>query len=191
MTTENGALFTPLTIESAPEASKPILEEVKRTVGFVPNLMAIFAHNPAVLSGYLALEKTFEHGTFTPRDRQIILLTTSVENKCNYCTAAHSTIAQAFLLTSTAIISAIVSGNDISDKKINALVTLVREVVRHRGYVSSTAIQEFLSAGYTRDQVMELLLGVAMKTMSNYLDHISPVALDRQYAAITADLVAF
>jgi len=108
MTIENGPLFTPLTIEEAPEASKPALEEIKRTVGFVPNLMAIFAHNPAVLSGYLALEKTFEHGTFTPRDRQIILLVTSVENKCNYCTAAHSTIAQAFLLTPAAIISAIV-----------------------------------------------------------------------------------
>jgi uncharacterized peroxidase-related enzyme len=183
MTIKTGPLFTPLTIEAAPEASKPILEEIKRTVGFIPNLMAIFAHNPAVLNGYVALERAFEHGTFTPRDRQIILLATSVENKCNYCTAAHSTIAQAFLFTPVEIISAIVSGKEIPDRKIHALVTLVREVVRQRGYVSDSTIQDFLSVGYTRDQVMELLLGVAMKTISNYVDHISPVPLDRQYVA--------
>jgi len=183
MTTETGPLFTPLTFEAAPEASKPILEQIKRTNGFIPNLMAIFAHNPTVLKGYIALETAYEHGSFTPRDRQIILLATSVENNCNYCTAAHSTIAQAFLFTPSEIISAIVRGKDIPDRKIHALVTLVREVVRQRGYVSDTTIQDFLSVGYTREQVMELLLGVAMKTISNYVDHISPVPLDSQYIA--------
>lgn len=93
-----------------------------------------------------------------------------------------------FLHTPAAVISTIVSGKDISDRKINALVSLVREVVRQRGYVTSLAVQEFLSAGYNREQVMELLVGVAMKTMSNYLDRISPVPPTGNTLTLRVDL---
>jgi uncharacterized peroxidase-related enzyme len=169
-------------IQSAPEASKPMLEKIRERDGFIPNLMGVFAHDPVALRGYMALEEAFKSSSFSPRDQQIVLLATSVENDCNYCTAAHSTIAQAFLLTPSPIIAAILSGHDISDPKISALVCLVKEVVRERGVVRQDTLDEFLSVGYTKEQVMELLLGVALKTISNYVDHISPIPLDRQYA---------
>jgi alkylhydroperoxidase family enzyme len=81
------------TAPSAPEASKPILVNIKKDFGFIPNLMATFANSPTVLQGYLALDGVFDKGTFTPVERQLILLAASVENDCNYCTDAHSTIA--------------------------------------------------------------------------------------------------
>src|SRR5215831_17780352 len=90
------ALFVPQTVESAPEKSKPILQNVNKAFGFIPNLMATFANNPSVLEGYLALDSIFEKGSFTRVERQLILLAVSVENKCAYCTAAHSTIAKGF-----------------------------------------------------------------------------------------------
>ena len=65
---------------TAPEAAKPMLEKVQRSLGFIPNLIAIFANSPIVLEGYMALGGVFEKSSFAPRERQIILLTASVEN---------------------------------------------------------------------------------------------------------------
>jgi uncharacterized peroxidase-related enzyme len=180
-TTEN--LFQPLTIATAPEASKPLLENIQKGFGFIPNLMATFANSPAVLQGYLAMDGVFEKGTFSPVERQLILLAASEENKCNYCAAAHSTVAKAFLHVPAETISALRDGKPLTDKKQDALVNLVREIVRERGFANSATVEAFLEAGYQKPQVMELLLGVALKTVSNYLDHLSPTTIDQAFAA--------
>lgn len=177
------ALFVPQTVESAPEKSRPILQNVNKAFGFVPNLMATFANNPSALEGYLALDGVFEKGSFTRLERQLILLAASVENRCDYCTAAHSTITKGFLHAAPEIVSAIRDSAPIADKKTDALVTLTREIVRERGFVKQETVEAFLSVGYRKEQVMELLLGVALKTISNYLDHISPTPLDQAFAA--------
>ena len=84
MSTATETLFAPLTIATAPEASKPVLEGIQKTFGFIPNLMAIFANDPTVLQGYLALDAAYEKGSFTPRERQLILPAATIENHCNY-----------------------------------------------------------------------------------------------------------
>jgi AhpD family alkylhydroperoxidase len=131
------------------------------------------------------LGAVFEKGSFTPRERQIILLAASVENNCNYCAAAHSQIAKALLRTPAEVIAAVQNNTPVPDAKLNALVNLVKELVRERGYAKEKSIQKFLAAGYKKEQVMELLLGIALKTISNYLDHISPTPLDRTLAGET------
>jgi uncharacterized peroxidase-related enzyme len=183
MSTTTDTLFAPLTIATAPEASKPVLENIQKSFGFIPNLMAIFANNPTVLQGYLALDGAYEKGSFTPRERQLILLAASVENHCNYCAAAHSTVAKGALHTPAEVVAAIRNNAPVPDAKLNALVILVKELVRERGYAKVETIQKFIAAGYTKEQVMELLLGIAMKTISNYLDHISPAPVDQAFAA--------
>ena len=105
----------------------------------------------SVLEGYLALDGIFEKGSFTRVERQLILLAASVENKCGYCTAAHSTIAKGFLHAAPEIVSAIRNGSPIADKKTNTLVNLTREIVRGRGFVKQETIEAFLSAGYRRE----------------------------------------
>lgn len=122
MTTNTDTLFRPLTIATAPRASRPALEQIQKSHGFIPNLMATFANNPAVLQGYLALDAAYEKGLFTPRERQIILLAASVENSCDYCTAAHSTIAKGALHTPPEVIAAIRKGLAVPDAKLDALV---------------------------------------------------------------------
>jgi alkylhydroperoxidase family enzyme len=156
---------------------------VRKAFGFIPNLMATFANNPSVPEGYLALDAVFEKGSFTPVERRLILLAASVENSCNYCTAAHSTIAKGFLHALPEIVSAIRNSAPIADKKTDALVNLTREIVRERGLVKQETVEAFLCAGYRKDQVMEVLLGVALKTISNYLDRISPTPLDQAFEA--------
>lgn len=188
--TTTATLFESLTVATAPEASSPMLEKVQKSIGFIPNLMALFANNPTVLEGYLALGAVFEKGSFTPRERLIILLAASVENNCDYCAAAHSQIAKTLLRTPAEVIAAVHNNTPVPDAKLNALVNLVREVIRERGYAKEKTIRRFLAAGYKKEQVMELLLGIALKTIS-YLDHISPTPFDHVSADEERNLSGF
>ena len=183
MSTTTETLYAPLTIATAPEASRRMLEKVQRSVGFIPTLMATFGNNPTALEGYLALGAVFEKGSFTPRERQIILLAAGLENNCNYCSATHSQIAKSLLHTPAEVIAAVHNNTPVPDAKLNARVSLVRELVRERRYAKERNIQKFLAAGYKKEQVKELLLGIALKTISNYLDHISPTPLDHAHAS--------
>ena len=183
MSDATATLFEPLTIATAPEASKPILEKIQKSFGFIPNLMANFANSPTVLEGYMTLESIYEKGTFRPAERQLILLAASLENGCDYCIAAHSTVLRRFLKAPSELVDAVRANSPVADPKQNALVKLVREIVRERGHASKDTVDGFLAAGYSRDQVMELLLGVALKTISNYLDHLSPTKIDAAFAS--------
>lgn len=180
MNTET-ALFTPVGVETAPEKSRPFLEKVQKTFKSIPNLYATFANSPALLEGYLGLEGVFEKTSLNAVERHVVLLAASVENNCKYCTAAHSTVLKAFLHASAEVVTAVRSNQPLSDPKLNALVTLTKEIVSERGHVRTQTIENFVSAGYKKDQVLEVLIGVALKTMSNYVDHISPNELDQPF----------
>ena len=174
-------LFAPLGVENAPEKSRPLLEKIEKSFKFIPNLFGVFANSPVLLEGYLGLEGVFEKGSLSGVERQIVLLATSVENSCKYCTAAHSTLLKAFLHVPAEVVSAVRSNVPVSDPKLNALVALTKEIVSERGHVRAQVMENFLAAGYRKDQVLEILIGVALKTMSNYLDHISPTELDQAF----------
>ncbi len=124
------------------------------------------------------------HSVFSLRaGPRFVLLAASVENSCKYCTAAHSTVLKAFLHVSPEVVSAVRSNLPLHDSKLNSLVVLTREIVSKRGHVGAQTIENFLAAGYRKDQILEVVIGVALKTMSNYLDHISPTELDQAFQA--------
>ena len=175
--------LSPLTPATAPAAAQPVLEGIQKGFGFIPNLMATFSHSPEVLTGYLALDAAWDKTSFTAQERNFVLLAASLENGCGYCTAAHSTIAKAFLKVPAETVAAVRAGRPVGDVKTDALIALVRELVGQRGHARPETVERFLAAGYTRVQVMELLLGVALKTISNYLDHVNPAPLDAAFAA--------
>lgn len=173
----------PQTIASAPDASKPLLEGIQKAYGFIPNLMATFANSPAVLEGYLAMDTAWNKGTLTAQDRQIILLTVSVENGCKYCTSAHSTILKHMMKVDPKLVQAVRSRGSSGNEKADALIALVRELVSERGHVSDATRTRFFNNGYTSVQLMETLIGLALKTVSNYLDHLNPVEIDAGFRA--------
>ena len=174
-------LFSPVGVDTAPEASRPLLEKIQKSFKFIPNLYGVFANSPVLLEGYLGLEGAFDKGTLSAVERQIILLAASVENSCKYCTAAHSTLLKAFLHVPADVVSAVRSNLPLPNPKSNALVALTKEIVAKRGYVEAQTIENFLAAGYRKDQILEVLMGVALKTISNYTDHISPNELDEAF----------
>lgn len=156
-----------LDIENAPENSKPWLEATAKSMGgFLPNLYRQMANAPMVLETYLTMSKLLSNTSFTFAEQQLILLTASARNGCKYCVAAHSSGARMAKLDRDAI-DAVRDGRPAEDTKLEALRHFVEEVMETRGKVSDQAINSFLDAGYTETQAMELMIGLAMKTLSN------------------------
>src|SRR5215813_12145596 len=173
--------FTAHTAESAPAASRPQLEGIGRSFGFVPNLFGVFAESPAALRGALAIYEAFSTSSLAPAEQQLVMLAVSEANDCEYCVAAHSTLAKRFTKVDPALVGATRRRETLGDAKLDALVTFTRRVVEQRGRLAEAEVTAFLAAGYTKAQVIEVLLGVGMKTFNNYVDHIAHVPLNDQF----------
>lgn len=170
------------TVASAPEGSIPILDAANKSLGFIPNLYAHLAESPATLQAYKQLGTLLEQSAFTPEEQQVILVAVSVENRCTYCVAAHSFIARNMVKIPADTITALRSGSALPNAKLNALATFTRAVVRERGWVAdSHELKNFFAAGYTQQQVLEVVLGVSMKTLSNYINHLTDTPLDAAF----------
>ncbi|NIR44231.1 MAG: carboxymuconolactone decarboxylase family protein [Gemmatimonadetes bacterium] len=171
--------FTIHTIDSAPADSKELLEDAKDQFGFVPNLLGELAAAPTALRAYMTLNGFLEETSFSPVEQQLIITAVSVANSCEYCVAAHSAgLKQAGLPDEE--IDAVREGRSLSDSKLEALRQFVARVVENRGFIEESDLQDFVDAGYSRDQFYEVLVGVAMKTLSNYTNHIAETPLDEQ-----------
>lgn len=170
----------PLTIQTAPEGSKQVLEQVSKGMGFVPNLFATFAHNPEALKSYLALSDSFGKAGFSPLEQQVILLTVSRENKCAYCVAAHSAIS-AMSKLDEGVISQLRSGVSLNDQKLEALREFTKRVVSSKGWPDESDFKKFVSAGFNQGHILGVILGVTMKTLSNYTNHIAQTPLDEAF----------
>lgn len=167
---------------SAPADSKPVLRSVKARLGFIPNVMGELAASPTALDAYATLSSIFGRSGLTELERQIVLLTADYENNCDYCMAADSTQALNVGLDRD-ILVAIREGRVIdSDARLEALHQFTRAVVRERGLVERSDIDAVLEAGFTKANVLDVVTGVTLKTMSNYTNHIAETELDDSFA---------
>jgi len=172
------------TIDTAPEASRGALEAISERYGFIPNLAAVFAESPGTFNALLASLKAYddESLTLTPLERQVVLIAVSVENQCEYCTAAHSMLAHSLGLGGDDI-RALQQGGAISDSKLEALRQFTQALVANRGFVDDAAFARFFDAGFTKGQVFEVVLGVSLKTLTNYANHIANPPVNEQFRA--------
>lgn len=168
------------TRETAPEASKPHLDAAEKSYGFIPNLTAVFANSPVMIEAYGVLANYFEKTDLTPVERQIVLMTNNRLNGCTYCMAAHSTIAQMQKVPAD-VISAVRDGTEIADPKLQALHTFTAQMNEARGHLSQANVDAFLAAGYTEANILDVILGTGLKTISNYTNHISNTPLDAHF----------
>jgi uncharacterized peroxidase-related enzyme len=171
------SVLKPQTIDSAPAAARPALEGIRKQLGFIPNLFATFAESPTLIAGYLALDAVYNKGSLSPAERQAVLIAVSAENECEYCVAAHSFLA-GMLKAPEPVVRAVREGQPVPDARIDALARFAREVVRTRGNVPSGTMEQFLAHGFTKDQLGEVLLGIGLKTMSNFFNALAETPLD-------------
>jgi uncharacterized peroxidase-related enzyme len=176
----NFEIHTP---ESAPNDSKEALSKIVEKYGFVPNLAGVISESPFALQGLLALMTAYDTGeaTLTPLEKQIVLLATSVENRCEYCTAAHSMVASMAGLEKSEV-RKIQDGMPLADARQQSLRDFTENVVRYRGRIGKSQTEEFLSAGFSKGSVMEVILGVALKTLTNYINHFADTSPNEQFS---------
>ena len=175
-------MFKVHTEQTAPEASRPILQKVRSNYGMVPNLHGVLAGSPGALEAYVALSQALGNTGLSPAEQQVVLLAVSVENGCTYCVAAHSTVAKGGKLFDDATLKALREGQALPDARLEALRSFTTTVVRERGFAGDAAVSEFLAAGFTPAHILGVVTGVALKTLSNYTNHIAATPLDEAFA---------
>jgi len=175
------ALFDLHTIDTAPEAARPLLEESAKAFGRIPNLHAVMAESPEHLEAYKNLHALFERSDLSKVERNVVWLTINVENACHYCVPAHTAIAM-MQGVDEATINALRAGDALDDPKLEALRQFTLAIVRQRGVLDTQQVSTFLEAGYARRHVLDVLLGVAQKTLSNYVNHIANTPVDPAFA---------
>jgi len=169
-----------LSQENAPESARPLLNKAEEKYGFVPNILGVMANSPALLEAYMSLSQIFEKTDFSAAEKQTVLLAVSRENGCDYCMAAHSGIAK-MQGVDEAVIQAINNGDQLPDDKLDALFKFTQAMVDKRGRPSDDDLQAFFDAGYSEAQVQDVIVGIGMKTLSNYNNHIADTPVDEQF----------
>jgi hypothetical protein len=152
--------LSPLDVDTAEGESKERLTFLRETRGRIPNMYANMAHSPGLLSTFLTVSRFFE---------------------CTYCMAAHSFIADHVSKTPLEVTDAIRSDALIADERFAALEAMTRELLTTQGRPSSAVVGRFTAAGYTDRQVLDVILAVALKTLSNWTNHVFDTELDSKF----------
>ncbi|MEQ8602509.1 MAG: carboxymuconolactone decarboxylase family protein [Marivibrio sp.] len=169
--------------ESAPAETQETLKAVNQKMGFLPAILGAMAESPAALEGYVTLQGIFDKTDFSPAERQLILLSVSYENDCHFCVAAHSKGAKGAGLDADAV-AAVRDGRPIDDDKLEALRRFAQQATVERGRLDRQAVADFLAAGYSERQALDVVLGVAVKTLTNMTDAVvGDIPLNDELAA--------
>lgn len=172
---------------SAPPASRPFLEQAGGSLGYVPALLAQMAESPALIEGYATLMLIFRRSTLTTPEQQLALLAVAVELDSPYCTPFEATRARAHRLDE-AVITAVRARRRLSERRQEALRAFAAALAASRGKVDAAALARFLAAGFSRANVLELVLAVGVKTLAAHAAQLcqtppEPAALGTALAA--------
>jgi uncharacterized peroxidase-related enzyme len=178
-------ITTPATIEDAPQASRPLLEAVKKQIGSVPNLFRLVAQSPASLEGYLGLNTALGKGALPAATRERIALAVAQLNGCSYCLSAHTHIGKTLAHLDDAEIAANRAGGS-TDPKADAAVRFASKVALERGHVSDADLAALKLAGYSDAQAIEIVLHVALNTWTNYVNEVFKTDIDFPLVAARA-----
>lgn len=167
-------------LETAPEGSRPLLENSIKGFGMIPNLHAVMAGSPQVLEAYQLLHQLFQNSSFNNDELTVIWQTINIEHSCHYCVPAHIAVAH-MMKVDEPLIDAIVNKKPLPTEKLQALQDTTLKIVQERGNISSADVKVFYDAGYEPRQLMEIVLGLAQKVMSNYINHLAETPLDEPF----------
>lgn len=186
MSSEYKMKLSPKSTEDAEPRAGAVLKDAQAKLGSVPNMYAVMANSPAMLDTYAHGYDLFRaESGFSPAEQEVVLLAISRENGCRYCVAAHSFIADNMSNVPPAVTDAIRDGRPIDDPKLAALHDFTRTMVVKRGLPSRAEVEGFLAAGYTERHVLDIILAIAVKTLSNYSNHLFHTPVDEMFAGRT------
>lgn len=168
------------THESAPEASKPLLENSVKNFGMIPNLHGVLAESPETLETYQMLHDKFQQTSFDAEELTVVWQTINIEHNCHYCVPAHTFIAD-MMKVNPAITEALKNKTPLPTPKLEALRDITLSILHNRGVVAQEELAAFYEVGYGTKQIIEIILGLSQKVMSNYINHLAETPTDEVF----------
>lgn len=165
--------------QSAPEKAQPYLAKAKSAFGLVPNVEQVMAQAPALLASYMTAWDEFDTTSLSAAERQVVYQATNFENNCQYCMPWHTLLSENAGLESDDV-EALRNAAPLSDNKLEALRLFTQAVLRTQGSIEPHALNAFFGAGYEEQQALEVVLGIAVKIMSNYTNSMAQTPLDKE-----------
>lgn len=169
-------MFVDHTTETAPEAARTIAT-TERHLGYVPAAVARMAEAPLLLDGFFKLNAMFQATSLDPLARETVIMTIATRNECHVCVAMH-TAELGGLDAAPELVAALRDGKPLPDERLQAIQTFTHTVMDTTGAVPDDALREFLDAGFTRRQALEVVLGVGTYTMSTFANRLTRAPID-------------
>lgn len=173
-------------IESAPSSSQEPLSWYVSNFGMVPNLARIMAESPALLRSYWQTQlNLLQAGALSPREINIVETAVAHHNRCQYCVAGHTAFGTMPMFGNTAEeLEAIRTDAELADPRLNALRQFALRVLEKQGRMSTAQLDEFLAAGFTRTQALDVVAAIAAKVMSNFANQLALTPMDDAFAPL-------
>ena len=176
-------MFTYYEPDTAPEESKPLMEQSLKSMKMIPNLHKNLAEAPATYEAYnTAFSLFMKNTTLSPLEQQVVFMTANFENNCHYCVPGHTWMMKASKMPDD-VIEALREGTELPDPKLQALHDYTKELLDKRGHIGDERLQAFLGAGYTKRQALEVLTGLSAKLISNFTNAITHTKVDEPMKA--------
>src|SRR5471032_3479335 len=172
-----------LTPNSAPEASRPYLEQALASNGFLPNLVASLANAPTALETYLTVAGINGRSGLTLAERETVQITAAAIHGCGFCVAGHTAVALKKAQLDAPVVESIRDQQPITAPRLEAVAVFTRAVIAARGGVSDQQLNTFRTAGFTDANALEVVLGVSLATLCNFANSLSQNELNPELAA--------
>lgn len=163
------------TYDQASPANQALLDNLKKALTFVPNLYATFTYSDTALGTYLTLQNA--KSSLSPKAREVINLAVSQVNSCQYCLAAHTMVGKMVGFTEEQVLE-IRRGSAGFDARLDALTRLVHNVASKRGHADRGILQAFFDAGWNEGNLVDVMIVIGDKTISNYLHSTTEIPVD-------------
>lgn len=161
--------------EEVSNNNQAIFDNLEKAVGFVPNLYATYAHSENALGNYL----TFSNAktSLKSKEKEVVNLAVSQVNNCLYCLSAHTAIAKMNGFSDDEILE-LRAGEASFDNKLDALARLARNITENRGSTDVAVLDNFFAAGWTKENLIDTIVLVGDKTISNYINNTTEIPID-------------
>jgi alkylhydroperoxidase family enzyme len=169
-------------LDTAPEAAKPLFEKSLKGFGMIPNLHAVMAESPALLEAYQGLHVLAQNASFDNEELTVVWQTINVEHECHYCVPAHTAIAN-MMNVAPDITEALRNQTPLQLTKLETLRDTTLLMVRNRGVIEQADIDTFYAVGFSKQNLLDIVLVLAQKIMSNYTNHLALTPVDEPFQA--------
>jgi alkylhydroperoxidase family enzyme len=167
-------------LDTAPNDAKPLLEGSLKDFGMIPNLHAVMAESPSLLEAYKALHLLAQKSSLNAEELTVVWQTINVEHACHYCVPAHTAIANMMKIDSE-ITDALRNQSPLKSEKLEVLRDTTLAILRERGVIVEAELATFYAAGFSRQNLLDIILVLSQKVMSNYVNHLADTPVDEAF----------